>query len=228
MFRERGVRLVMVNDGFDSDNGEGDDFTPFREIMAEWYARDTSKKIKSMFAAKAKSGKPTTSTQPYGFVKDVNDKNKWLVDPEAAAVVKRIFQMTIDGMGVHTIAGMLAAEKLSGHHSISVPVTVAGTSMIMTAANHMHGAEFVAKFRETSVIKQGETAKSHRKQIAKNENRLAELDKIFRSLYEDKALSKISEEMYEDMSFACEQERSALREKTESLQSELDAFNADS
>jgi len=100
--------------------------------------------------------------------------------------------------------------------------------MIMTAANHMHGAEFVAKFRETSVIKQGETAKSHRKQIAKNENRLAELDKIFRSLYEDKALSKISEEMYEDMSFACEQERSALREKTESLQSELDAFNADS
>jgi len=112
MFRERGVRLVMVNDGFDSDNGEGDDFTPFREIMAEWYARDTSKKIKSMFAAKAKSGKPTTSTPPYGFVKDVNDKNKWLVDPEAAAVVKRIFQMTIDGMGVHTIAGMLAAEKI--------------------------------------------------------------------------------------------------------------------
>jgi len=111
MFREREVRLIAVNDNLDTARGE-DDFTPFREIMAEWYARDTSKKIKSVFAAKAKSGKLIASTPPYGFIKDPNDKNKWLVDHEAAAVVKRIFQMTIDGMGVHTIAGVLAAEKI--------------------------------------------------------------------------------------------------------------------
>ena len=72
MFRERGVRLVAVNDGFDSASGD-DDFTPFREIMAEFYARDTSKKIKSVLSAKGRSGKPTTNTPPYGFKKDPND-----------------------------------------------------------------------------------------------------------------------------------------------------------
>ena len=112
MFRERGVRLIMVNDGFDSNNGEGDDFTPFREIMSEWYARDTSKKIKSVIAAKGKSGKPITGTPPYGFMKDPEEKHRWLIDPEAAAVVKRIFQMTVDGMGIYTIAGVLATEKI--------------------------------------------------------------------------------------------------------------------
>jgi P4 family phage/plasmid primase-like protien len=111
LFREKNVRLIAINDNYDSNSGD-DDFTPFREIMAEWYARDTSRKIKSVFATKAKSGKPTASSPPYGFIKDPNDKNKWLVDPEAAEIVKRIFQMTIDGMGVHTIAGVLAREKV--------------------------------------------------------------------------------------------------------------------
>ena len=69
MFRERGVRLIAVNDGFDSASGE-DDFTPFREIMAEFYASDTSKKIKSVLSAKGRSGKPTANVPPYGFIKD--------------------------------------------------------------------------------------------------------------------------------------------------------------
>ena len=69
LFREKGVRLIAINDNYDSDKGD-DDFTPFREIMAEWYARDTSKKIKSVFAAKGKSGKPTASQPPYGYMKD--------------------------------------------------------------------------------------------------------------------------------------------------------------
>ena len=111
MFRERGVRLVAVNDGFDSERGD-DDFTPFREIMAEFYARDTSKKIKSVLSAKGRSGKPTTNTPPYGFVKDPNDKYKWLVDPVAAATIRRIFQMAMDGMGPHQIGRVLTAEKV--------------------------------------------------------------------------------------------------------------------
>ena len=111
MFRERGVRLIAVNDGFDSASGE-DDFTPFREIMAEFYARDTSKKIKSVLAAKGRSGKPTTNTPPYGYIKNPNDKYNWLVDETAAAVVRRIFQMAMDGMGIHQIAHALSDDKV--------------------------------------------------------------------------------------------------------------------
>ena len=77
MFRERGVRLVAVNDNFDSERGD-DDFTPFREIMAEFYARDTSKKIKSVLSAKGRSGKPITNSPPFGYMKDPSDKYKGL------------------------------------------------------------------------------------------------------------------------------------------------------
>jgi hypothetical protein len=91
-----------------------------------------------------------------------------------------------------------------------------------------HEQEFVEKVREKSVVKKKETAKSYKKQIAKNEHRITELDKIFRSLYEDKALGKIDEDRFAQMSGAYESEQSELRGRTAALQSELDAFNADS
>lgn len=384
MFREKGVRLIAINDGLDSSVGE-DDFTPFREIMAEWYARDTSKKIKSVIAAKGKSGKPTSCTPPYGFIKDPNDKNHWLVDPEAAAVVKRIFQMAVDGMGVHHIAGALAQDKIerpsyylgsrgrgrhkndydrdnryawgsatiahilrkaeyAGHtvnfrtssasfkskkkvnnapedwlifpntheaiidqatfdlvqklretprridtlgeanpltgllycadcgaklynhrkahtekpthkkltdvyccstyklsnskfntqcspHHIS---TEAVRAIILDAIRkttgyvRAHEEDFLRRVRENSAIQQGETAKAHQKLIAKNERRLLEIDRIYKSLYEDKALGKIDEAMFTSMTEGYGQERLDLRAKTDALQAELDAFDADS
>ena len=110
-FLELNVRMITLNDGIDTANGN-DDFTPFRAIMAEWVARDTSRKVKSVLTAKGKSGKPLANIPPYGFVKDPSDKNRWLVDPEAAAVVKRIFEMTIDGMGPYTIARQLCNERI--------------------------------------------------------------------------------------------------------------------
>ncbi|MDR2532281.1 MAG: recombinase family protein [Oscillospiraceae bacterium] len=109
--REKGIRLIAVNDGYDSDNGE-DDFTPFRNIIAEWYARDTSRKIKSVLQAKGNNGEHLTNSAIYGYIKDPNDKNHWLVDEEAAAVVKRIFSMTIEGKGAYKIARILTDEKI--------------------------------------------------------------------------------------------------------------------
>ena len=111
MFGERGVRLICVNDGIDTFVND-DDFTPFREILAEWYARDTSKKVKSVLTAKGKSGKPLTCHPPYGFVKDPNDKYRWLVDPESAAVIKRIFRMALEGIGPYEIAKRLSADQV--------------------------------------------------------------------------------------------------------------------
>lgn len=108
-FRKLGVRLLAVNDGVDSSRDD-DDFTPFRNIMNEWYARDTSKKIRSTFKAKGESGRRVASSPVYGYLKDPQDKEKWIVDEEAAIVVKRIFQMCMDGKGPYQIANTLTKE----------------------------------------------------------------------------------------------------------------------
>jgi len=89
-------------------------------------------------------------------------------------------------------------------------------------------AEFVAKIREASIVKQTETAKSHRKHLTKNERRIVELDNLFRKVYEDNAVSKLSDERYEQLSGAYEQEQLELKQQNDILQSELEAFNADS
>lgn len=91
-----------------------------------------------------------------------------------------------------------------------------------------HEADFIERLRESSTIKQGETAKAHKKQISKSERRLAEIDRIYKSLYEDKALGKITEEIFSQMTESYQQERIELNEKTETLKTELNAFNEDS
>ncbi len=115
--RKVGVRLIAVNDGVDSFNGE-DDFTPFRNIMNEWYARDISKKIKSTFQAKGQAGRHVASSPPYGYLKAPENKEKWIVDEEAAVIVRRIFRMTMEGYGPYRIATKLSEDKIPipGYH----------------------------------------------------------------------------------------------------------------
>ena len=110
LLRQKGVRLIAVNDGVDSFRGE-DDFTPFRNIMNEYYLRDTSRKIKSVFQAKGKTGKHLTGTVIYGYLWN-ETRDKWIVDPEAAEIVKRIFAMTIDGYGPYQIAKKLSEDRI--------------------------------------------------------------------------------------------------------------------
>ena len=111
MFDEKGVRLIAINDGYDSGKGE-DDFTPFRDILAEWYARDTSRKIRTIFDARTAEGKRVTGAIPYGYLHDPNDRQKWIIDEPAAEVVRRIFQLIIEGNGVLQIAKILEREKV--------------------------------------------------------------------------------------------------------------------
>ena len=110
ILRQRGVRLIAINDGVDSQNGEND-FTPFLNIMYEFYARDTSRKIKSVFKAKGMSGKHMTGTVIYGYLWDEKREN-WIVDEEAAAIVRRIFAMTLEGYGPYQISSRLSQEKI--------------------------------------------------------------------------------------------------------------------
>ena len=375
MFRERGVRLIAVNDGYDSELGD-DDFTPFREIISEWYARDTSRKIKSSLQSKGQSGKPISTKPPYGFRKDPDDRTTWLVDEEAAVVVRKIFKLTIEGVGLfqicrilhddkverpsyymtkrgyvnyrgaldtkdpytwstHMIIFILSRPEYAGHtvnfrsvkpsykskrqvkvpekdwlifkhtHKPIVPqetwdlvqklrLTKRRTDTwgeanpltglvfcadcgkhlynhrgkgrdfyscsgytngkIAFAENHCsthhastasireilldvirrtssyvreYEAEFVKRVREMYLLRQGETTKGHTRQIAKNERRIAELDTLFQSLYEDKVMGVLSAERFAQMSGGYEQEQVELKAKNVQLQSELDAFNAD-
>jgi len=109
--RECGVRFIAVQDNVDTLQGE-DDFTPFRNIINEWAARDASRKVKAVFKAKGMEGKPLNVHCLYGFKRDPQDKNRWLIDEPAAAIVRRIFQMTVDGMGPFQIAHRFADEKI--------------------------------------------------------------------------------------------------------------------
>ena len=390
MFREKGVRLIAMSDGIDTAAGD-DDFTPLRALFAEWFARDTSKKLKTVFTAKAKSGKPITVNVPYGFIKDPNDKHKWLVDLEAAKIVKRIFSMAIEGIGPYEIARRLEADevecpsyylgsrdigtyrgrydkehpyfwrgvtvitilakpeycghtvnmrsrkenfkstkqtknpkdewlvfentheaiikqetfdtvqKLRGtprrHNSHGEPHPITGLifckdcgakmynrrgrddyqrlarngnyyrrrpediyecsthnmrnirngtcsahniqtkaikAIILDALQRTcgyvreHEAEFVELVRAQSAIRNGETAKACKKQIGKNERRIAELDKLIVSIYEDKVKALLPEERFAHMAMTYEQEHAELKQQNAALQNELDAYNTDS
>ena len=110
ILRQRGVRLIAINDGVDSLKGD-DDFTPFRNIMNEFYARDTSRKIRSVFKSKGMSGKHLTGTVIYGYLWD-EKREHWLVDEEAAAVVRHIFALAMESYGPYQIATKLSEEKI--------------------------------------------------------------------------------------------------------------------
>ena len=103
-FPNADIRFIAVNNGVDSENGQDSDFTPFLNIINEWYAKDTSKKIRAVFKAKAASGKPLTTNPPYGYLKDPEDKNHWVVDEDAADIVKEAFRLCVQGYGPTQIA----------------------------------------------------------------------------------------------------------------------------
>ena len=109
-FPERNVRFIAVNDSIDSDEGESE-IAPFKNILNEMYARDISKKVRSSHRLRGNMGEPL-SQPPYGYMKSPENKKKWVVDPEAAAIVKEIFKMCLEGKGNETIARILQERKV--------------------------------------------------------------------------------------------------------------------
>ncbi len=393
LFRQKGIRFVAVTNGVDSINPDSLEFVPFLNIFSEWYARDTSKKIKAVAHAKGNAGKPMTNNAIYGYRKSPDDKNVWLVDEESAGVVRRIFQMAMEGMGPYQIARQLAADKVEkpsyyfvthnmtgpkpSSRDLSEPYawnggtvrailskpeycgntvnfrtrkesykdksskwnpkeewkifhdtheaiieqatfdtvqklrgtprrvdsigeanpltglvfcadcgakmynsrqakdyymekrgdkvyrhktadfytcstydlgkgkfqTVCSSHFIRTevireivldaireisAYVRQNEAEFVERVREASAVQREETAKAHKRQLAKNERRVAELDNLFRKVYEDNASGKLSDERFTQLSGAYEDEQAELRQQSVILRTELEAFEADS
>lgn len=109
-FPERNVRFIAVNDSIDSDEGESE-IAPFKNILNEMYARDISKKVRSSHRLRGNMGEPL-SQPPYGYMKFPENKKKWIIDPEAAEIVKSIFKMCLGGKGNETIARILQEQKV--------------------------------------------------------------------------------------------------------------------
>ena len=113
LFRKKNVRFIAISNNVDSALNDGsNEFAPFLNIMNEWYVRDTSRKIKSVLHNKGMDGKHLTSNAIYGYKKDPDDHDHWIIDEEAAAVVRRIYQLIIDGNGPMQVARILTDEKV--------------------------------------------------------------------------------------------------------------------
>ena len=112
LFPEKGVRFIAISNGVDSANQQENDFTPFLNIINEWYCRDTSKKIRAVMKSKGEAGEHLCTNPPYGYMKDPDNKKRWLVDETAAGVVKRIFALCLDGYGPSQIARILKEDKV--------------------------------------------------------------------------------------------------------------------
>lgn len=111
-FSNLDIRFIAINDNVDSNIQTENDLTPFKNVFNEWYARDTSKKIRAVFKAKGNSGKHLSTNPPFGYKKDPDDKDKWIIDDEAAATVRRIFQMYVEGYRISEIGHKLTEEKV--------------------------------------------------------------------------------------------------------------------
>ena len=112
LFPQKNVRFIAINNNIDSDRPSDNDFAPFLNLMNEFYAKDTSNKIKAIFKSRMQNGLRCSGAVPYGYMRLPGDKQKLHVDPEAAAVVRRVFKMAAEGTPMQTIADTLRADKV--------------------------------------------------------------------------------------------------------------------
>ena len=111
-FPESNVRFIAINDNVDSELGNTDDFIPFKNVINEWYAKDISKKVRAVIKSKGMSGKHLSAVPPYGYMKSPEDKTKWIIDEEAAEVVKEVYRLFLLGNGQTKIAKILTDKKI--------------------------------------------------------------------------------------------------------------------
>ena len=143
-FPDNDVRLIAINDGVDSFKGDND-FTPFRNLFNDFYAKDTSKKIRAVFKAKGEAGKPLSANPPYGYIKDPADKLHWLVDEDAAEVVREAFRLCVAGYGPTQIARIFTDRQIMN------PTSYAKSHGHSVSGNHVPSDVYV--WSDSTVIK---------------------------------------------------------------------------
>lgn len=306
-FPNSNVRFIAVNNGVDSANQQENDFTPLLNIINEFYVKDTSKKIRAVMKNKGESGEYLCTNPPYGYRKDPeNPKKHWLVDEEAAQVVKRIFSLCMEGYGPSQIARKLKADKVSvptvhaAQNGANTPAkapddpynwaprTISGILDKPEYLGHMvnfktHKQSYKSKkkidnpkeewmifpntheaiideetftkvqkirknkrrptrtgksnmfsgiahhedaFRRALGARKSDEAKrelaSKKRTVQKSENRLAELDRLFKHIYEDMVNGRLSEARFQMLSDDYEKEQAELRNRIELLNEEIE------
>ena len=111
-FRQHGIRFIAIGNGIDSNDQNSSEYAPILNVMNEFYLRDFSRKQKAAYQARSRTGIPTTNHEIYGYKKDPEQKHHWLIDEEAAAVVRRIFQLAVNGKGPGQIANILRDDQV--------------------------------------------------------------------------------------------------------------------
>ena len=246
LFPRKGVRFIAVNDNVDSANGGMDnDFTPLRNLFNEWLVRDTSKKIKAVKRAKGMSGKPVTSKPVYGYLMD-EDEN-YIVDEETAPVVQQIYQLCLAGNGPTKIARMLTEQQIPTPGTLEYRRTGstrryhpgyeckwATNTVVHILSNLRQVTEYAAKHESRFVkllIQQNEIGGKRKtaaatKQLEQAQERISEVSRIIKRLYEDNVNGKISDERFMELSADYEQEQRELKDRAAALQAELDKSQA--
>lgn len=112
IFPDKNIHFIAVNDDVDSNVQKDNDLAPFKNLFNEWYARDTSKKIKAVKKAKGLAGEHMSCVAPYGYRKNPDNPKEWLIDEESAEVVREIFRLCVDGYGPRRIANILTERKI--------------------------------------------------------------------------------------------------------------------
>ena len=112
IFPDKDIHFIAVNDDVDSNVQKDNDLAPFKNLFNEWYARDTSKKIKAVKKAKGLAGEHMSCVAPYGYRKNPDNPKEWLIDEESAEVVREIFRLCVDGYGPRRIANILTERKI--------------------------------------------------------------------------------------------------------------------
>ena len=144
LFPGSDVRFIAINNNVDSDNQQDSDFTPFLNIINEWYAKDTSKKIRAVIKAKGQSGKPLCTNPPYGYIKDPEDNNQWIIDEEAAKVVHEAFSLCMKGYGPTQIAREFTKRRIMS------PTAHAKANGISKPDNRGHDDDYI--WRGSTVV----------------------------------------------------------------------------
>ena len=110
-FDRMGIRYIAIMDNIDTQNGISD-LVPMQDLFNEWHAKNTSDKVRKVFQSKGKSGKPLTTNPPFGYMKNPDNKDEWIIDEPAAKIVRRIFKMCVSGLGPSQIAKRLKTDEV--------------------------------------------------------------------------------------------------------------------
>ena len=216
-----GVKSVAIQERVDTETGEGTEMMPFHNIFNEWYAAQTSKKVRAVWAMKAANGKRSNFRVPYGYKRDELDKEKWLVDDAAAEVVQRIYHLCLEGIR--------CANYKSGRGECTIHYirNVALEQIVSVAVSDLadfvtcHESFFLQMIGTQQSAGKDQNIRSVKSDIVAGKHRIDEIDRLIVKLYEDNFAGKLSDERYSRMAAKYEKEQAELLQSVSTKEKEL-------